>query len=373
MARDYYEVLGVARDVQATDIKKAYRKLAMQYHPDRNQGDPEAEVRFKEVSEAYEILSNAEKRQIYDRFGHDGLKGRGYEPNFTDVSDIFQHFGDIFGFGDLFGGGGNRRRGPRPGNDLEVPVKLEFMESVRGITREIQVPRNVTCDTCTGSGMRAGATANTCGTCNGAGQVIQQQAFLRIRTVCPTCGGEGRSIAAADRCPPCRGVGRTRKVEALSVTIPAGVDTGMQLRLVGKGETGDAGAPAGNLFVTLEVAPHALFKRDGADTYCSIPVPYPVMCLGGEITAPTVHGEEALQVPASCESGKVFTMRGKGIDRVNGRGPRGDHHVQLVVDVPKKLNADEERLLRELATLQGGNGTVQEKGFWQGLFEKITG
>jgi len=203
LARDYYEVLGVARDVQATDIKKAYRKLAMQYHPDRNQGDPEAEVRFKEVSEAYEILSNAEKRQIYDRFGHDGLKGRGYEPNFTDVSDIFQHFGDIFGFGDLFGGGGNRRRGPRPGNDLEVPVKLEFMESVRGITREIQVPRNVTCDTCTGSGMRAGATANTCGTCNGAGQVIQQQAFLRIRTVCPTCGGEGRSIAAADRCPPC--------------------------------------------------------------------------------------------------------------------------------------------------------------------------
>jgi molecular chaperone DnaJ len=200
--------------------------------------------------------------------------------------------------------------------------------------------------------------------------VIQAQGFLRIRTTCPTCAGAGQQIAAGDRCADCRGTGKVRKTDQLQVTVPAGVDGGMQLRLVGKGESGDPGAPPGNLFVTLDVQPHAIFKREGADTYCTIPVPYPVMCLGGEITAPTVHGEETLTIPSGCDSGKVFTLRGKGVDRVNGRGPRGDHHVQLVVDVPKRVGAEEERLLRELAVVQGQN--VEEKGFWKGLFAKLT-
>lgn len=375
MARDYYEVLGVGREADAAEIKKAYRKLALQFHPDRNQGNPEAEAKFKEVSEAYEILSNAEKRQIYDRFGHEGLRGRGFEPNFTDMGDILSHFSEIFGFGDIFGfgGGGGRRgqRGSRRGADLEILLKLDFMEAVTGGPKDLQVTRNVHCDTCTGTGLKSGASPSTCSTCGGQGQVIQAQGFLRIRTVCPACQGAGTQISPSDRCPDCKGTGKQRHSENLQVNVPAGVDNGMQLRLVGKGESGDPGAPPGNLFVTIEVAPHELFKRDGAETYCQLPVPYPLMCLGGDITVPTVHGEETLHIPAGCESGKVFVLRQKGIDRVNGRGPRGDHHVQLVVDVPKKVSAEEEKLLRELAALQGKH--VDERGgFWKGLIEKLT-
>jgi molecular chaperone DnaJ len=279
----------------------------------------------------------------------------------------------VFGFGDLFGfGGGSRggQRGPRRGADLEVLMRLEFMEAVSGVQKEIALTRSAHCDTCTGTGLKPEARPSTCGTCGGAGQVIQQQAFLRIRTACPACGGAGKSIAPSDRCPDCRGSGKTRKSENVVVTVPAGVDTGMQLRLVGKGEPGDPGGPPGNLLVTLEVLSHELFKRDGPETFCTLPVPYPLMCLGGQITVPTVHGEERIEVPAGCESGKVISLRGKGIDRVNGRGPRGDHHVQLVVDVPKRLTEEEDRLLRQLAAVQGQN--VEDKGFWKGLFAKLT-
>jgi len=262
----------------------------VQFHPDRNPDNPEATAKFKELSEAYEVLQNVEKRQIYDRFGHDGLRGRGFEPNFTDVGDILSHFSEIFGFGDLFGfnGGGGRGRGPRRGADLEVHLRLEFIDAVKGVTRDIQVTRNVHCTTCNGSGLKDGASPAKCATCAGQGQVIQQQGFLRIRTACPVCHGEGRSIAPADRCADCNGSGHTHTTETLSVTVPPGVDSGMQLRLVGKGEVGDPGAPPGNLFVTLDVEPHNLFKRDGPDTYCTIPVPYALMCLGGDIDVPTV-------------------------------------------------------------------------------------
>lgn len=369
MARDYYEILGVSRDVSAKDLKKAYRKLALQYHPDRNPDDPDAEERFKEASEAYEVLSNDEKRQIYDRFGHDGLRGRGYEPNFTDAGDIFSAFGDLFsafGFGFGGGGGGGRRRGPRRGADLEYPLRITFLEAAHGVRKDIDVSRHVHCDTCEGKGLKDGASPKTCQTCGGAGQVIQQQGFLQIRISCPTCGGKGQSVAAEDRCDDCRGTGRQRSSEKLSVTIPAGVDTGMQLRLVGKGEVGDPGAPPGNLFVTIQVEPHEVFKRDGPHTYVSIPVPYPVMVLGGEITVPTIDGEESLHVPGGSESGKVFTLNRKGIPRVNGRGPRGDHHVQVVVDVPKEVTEEEKELLRKLAELH--DTQVQEKGFWKWLF-----
>jgi molecular chaperone DnaJ len=367
LPRDFYEVLGVARDAPAQDVKKAYRKLAMQYHPDKNPDDPSAEEKFKEASAAYEVLSDDEKRKVYDQYGHDGLRGRGFEPNFTDMSDIFSAFADMFGFGDMFGqGGAGGRRGPRRGADLEVQLALDFMEAVTGVSKELTVHRSASCETCTGTGLKAGASPANCQVCGGRGEVVQQQGAFAIRTRCPACRGAGRSIAPGDRCGGCGGAGRVRKSDTLTVTVPAGVDTNMQLRLVGKGEAGDAGAPAGNLFVTIQVRPHELFKREGNHTLVKVPVPYPVMALGGDIVVPTVHGEETLKVPPGTASGEMFTLRGKGIERVNGHGARGDHHVQVVVDVPKKVGSEEEEILRRLAALQKSD--VREKGFWGKLF-----
>lgn len=366
MERDFYEVLGVAKTATPQEIKKAYRKLAMQHHPDRNPGDAEAEAKFKEASAAYEVLSDESKRGIYDQYGHAGLRGRGFEPNFTDTGDIFSMFGDLFG--EMFGGGGRGRgrRGPRRGADLEVPVTIDFMEAISGVSKEITVARAAPCDTCDGGGLKAGASPATCSVCGGRGEVVQQQGILAIRTRCPACRGAGRSIAPGDRCDDCRGAGKVRQTDDLKVTIPAGVDTGMQLRLVGKGEAGEPGAPAGNLFVTINVRPHDVFKRDGFDTWAKVPVPYPTMVLGGEICVPTVRGEQSLKVPPGTPSGKKFTLRGEGVDRVGGRGGRGDHHLQLVVEVPESVSDEEETLLRSLAEQQGAG--VREKGFWAKLF-----
>lgn len=367
MPHDYYEVLGVSKDAAGPEIKKAYRKAAMKYHPDRNPDNPAAEAKFKEVSEAYEVLSNEEKRRVYDQFGHDGLRGRGFEPNFTDMGDIFSAFSDMFG--DMFGGGGRGRgrRGPRRGPDLEVQVGIDFMEAVTGTQEEVEVIRHVHCDTCSGRGLREGAQDRTCDTCRGVGQVIQAQGFLRIRTTCPRCRGTGKVVDPSDRCPSCRGTGRERRSEKLNVSIPAGVDSGMQLRLVGKGEAGDPGAPPGNLFVTIRVRAHDKFQRQGADTYVEIPVPYSLMVLGGDIKVPTVHGEAEIEVPRGTPSGKVFVLRGKGIDRVN-RGTRGDHHVQLVVEVPTRTSAEEGDLLRRLAELQGAEVEERDTPFWKKIF-----
>jgi len=367
--RDYYEVLGVSRDATAQEVKKAYRKLALEHHPDRNPDDPQAETKFKDAAEAYEVLSDENKRSIYDRLGHEGLRGRGFDPNFTDVSDIFSAFSEIFGFRDFFGfGGGARGRQQRiqRGADLEVRLALDFMEAAHGAQKEVTVTRNVHCDTCTGTGLREGASTQTCSTCGGRGQVIQQQGFLRIRTTCPACRGAGSRVEATDRCPECGGSGRQRQRDTIKVTVPSGVDSGMQLRLLGKGEVGDPGAPPGNLYVTIGVQPHSLFKRDWLGTYCQIPVPYPTMCLGGQISVPTIHGEEALDVSRGTESGKVVTLRGKGIQAPHRRGAPGDHYVQLVVDVPKSLTEEREELLRQLAELEGSD--VREKGFWKKLF-----
>ncbi len=370
MPRDYYDILGIARDASPQDLKKAYRKLALQYHPDRNPDDPEAEAKFKEAAEAYEVLADEKKRQVYDRFGHEGLRGRGFDPNFSDVSDIFSAFGDMFGFGDLFGfsggGRGQHQQQVRRGADLEVRLDLEFMEACHGAAKEVTVTRHVHCDTCTGSGLKEGAKRATCRSCGGRGQVVSQQGFLRIRTVCPTCRGTGSTVEPGDRCADCGGLGRQRQSEPIKITVPAGVDTGIQLRLVGKGEVGDPGAPPGNLYITIHVEPHSLFRRDGLDTYCSIPVPFPTMALGGEIRVPTIHGEETLSVPRGTESGKVFHLREKGIQAIHGRGQPGDHHVQLVVDVPQELSEEQEGLIRQLAGLQGSD--VREKGFWKKLF-----
>lgn len=370
MARDYYEVLGVSKDSDPKEIKKAYRKKAMQYHPDRNPDDPEAEGKFKEASEAYDVLSDDQKRRIYDAHGHAGLQGRGFDPNFTDLGDIASAFGDMFG--DLFGfgrgGGGGRRgqRGGRRGADIEVQLTLDFMEAAHGVEPELDITRRVLCEGCDGGGLKEGRSPKTCSTCAGRGEVIQAQGFLRVRTHCPACHGRGQSIAREDRCETCNGEGRTREKGKVRVKVPAGIDHGQTLRVAGKGEAGDPGAPSGHLHVLILVREHEVFKRQGANTFVSIDVPYPVMVLGGSITVPTVHGEEHLEIPSGTASGKVFTLQGKGLERVNGRGPRGDHAVQAVVEVPKKVSGELEDLIRSQAELQGGG--VQEKGFWKKLF-----
>ncbi len=368
--RDYYEVLGVPRDADDKALKKAYRKLALANHPDRNPDDPEAEARFKEASEAYEVLSDPQKRSTYDRFGHQGLKGQGYNPGFQDMGDIFSHFGDIFG--DLFGGGGGGgrrggRRGPRRGADLEVRLPVDFMEAVHGVQREIEVPTHVHCEPCDGSGAKPGTNPVKCGTCGGVGEVIQQQMFLRIRTTCPDCRGRGSKVETP--CEECRGVGKVRKVNKWTVSIPAGVDTGMQIRDRGKGETGEPGAPPGDLYVTIQVKPHEFFRRDGLDVYCQVPMSFPQACLGAEITVPTVDGEDTLRIPRGTPSGKVFTLNGKGINSVNGRG-KGDQHVQVIVEVPKSLNAEEEDLIRKLAQHQDGK-VGEDKGFLRNFLDSL--
>ncbi len=366
MPRDYYEILGVAKDADPQVIKKAYRKKALQFHPDRNPDNPEAEAQFKECSEAYEVLSDEQKRGVYDQYGHEGLKGRGFEPNFTDMGDIFSAFGEMFGFGDLFGGGRGRRGGPRRGHDLEYRMQLDFMDAVHGTSEEITVTRRVNCETCEGRGLKEGAVQNTCGTCKGHGEVVQSMGFMRVRQPCPTCRGAGKTTSPEDGCIPCKGTGMERSTEKLTITIPAGAYTGLQLRLLGKGEAGSPGAPAGNLFVTLLVQEHELFKRDGFETLCSIDVPYAVMVLGGDITVPTVHGEESLTVPQGTRSGKVFTMRNKGVSHPQRKGVVGDHHVQLVVHVPESVGGDEEETIRRLAEIQGTE--IADRGFWKKLF-----
>ena len=374
MPRDYYEVLGVPKDVDANALKKAYKKAARKYHPDLNQDDPSAEAKFKEAAEAFEVLSSDDKRRVYDQHGHEGLKGRGFDPNFTDLGDIFSAFSDLFGggFSDMFGGGRRRGggRGLRRGADLEYPMMMTFMEAAHGITRTVQIPIHKHCDVCDGDGLKAGAERQPCGTCGGAGQVIQAQGFLRIRTVCPTCRGKGEMVDPADQCDGCEGTGRVSDSAEIEIRVPAGSYAGLQIRHPGRGEIGDPGAPAGDLFVTLNVEGHEVFKRDGAEVYVTVPVPYPLMCLGGEIKIPTVHGEESFDVPRATESGKVFLLRGKGIARLRSPSSNGDQHLRLVVDVPSRPSEEEEELLRKLADVQDVG--VREKGFWQGLFQKLT-
>ncbi len=365
--RDYYEVLGVARDASEADLKKSYRKLAMQYHPDRNPDDPQAEAKFKEVSEAYAVLSDAEKRSMYDRFGHQGIRGQGMDPGFANAEDILSQFSDMFG--DLFGFGGGGRRGGgrgggprlRRGSDTEYALQLDFLEAVHGTTKEVSVPRHAICTGCKGSGAEPGTEPTGCTTCGGAGQVIQGHGFLRIRTACPTCQGRGKVVGTP--CKQCDGAGRTRVVDTLSITVPAGVDNGLQLRLSGKGDEGDPGAPAGDLYVHIQVREHERFRRNGNEILVEVPISYPQACLGGAITVPTVDGEERLEIPAGTPSGKVFTLRGKGVPNLGRRGGRGDHHVQVVVAVPTRLSGDEEELIRKLAALQ--DHRVSEKGFWK--------
>ena len=342
--RDYYEVLGVSRSASADEIKKAYRRLAMKHHPDRNKDDSGSEGKFKEVKEAYEVLRDSDKRAAYDRFGHDGLRGAGMGgPGGFSAEGFSDIFGDVFG--DIFGGGG-RRGGPQVfrGADLGYELRLDLEHAVSGDTVTIDVPSQVSCDVCEGSGAKKGTTPAQCSTCGGAGQVRMQQGFFSIQQTCPACKGAGTMIS--DPCENCHGRGRVRKTRTLSVKVPAGVDDGDRIRLSGEGEAGRNGGPPGDLYVEIRVNPHKIFAREGADLSCEVPISFSTAALGGEVELPTLEGNVALKVPAGTQSGKVFRLRGKGVTTV--RDPRkGDLFARVAVETPVNLTNDQRELLRK--------------------------
>jgi len=345
--RDYYDVLGVARNASEQEIKSAYRKLAFTHHPDRNPGSKEAEERFKEAAEAYAVLADADKRHLYDRFGHAGLgsAATGFDPTvFTGFEDILGGLGDIFGFGDIFGAG--RRRGPQRGSDLRYDLEISFDEAARGAETTIQIPRQELCGTCQGSGAASGSKPTTCPQCRGRGQIRTQQGPFTLARTCGACRGTGSIIAVP--CATCRGAGRVEQERKLTVRIPAGIATGQRLRLGGEGEAGPAGGPAGDLYVVIHVQDHPFFQRDGNDLFCEIPVSFPTLALGGEIRIPTLDGEEAFTVPEGTQSGAAFRLRGRGMPDVTGRG-RGDLLVAVKVVTPKKPSREQKKLLQQLA------------------------
>ena len=347
--RDLYEVLGVGRDASDSDIKKAYRRLAMEYHPDRNPGDKGAEEKFKEASGAYKVLSDPNQRSRYDQFGPEGLNGNA--AGFRGVEDIFSAFGDLFS--DFFGNprGGRRQR---RGADLQVHLELSFAEAVHGVSREIEIERQEPCETCDGSGAKPGTKREGCQVCGGKGQVLHAQGFFMIQTTCPNCRGEGSILK--ERCATCRGAGTVGKSSKLTVNVPAGVDDGQTLRLAGKGESAAGGGAAGHLYVSLRVQPDKRFLRDGEDVLTEIPISYVTAALGGEVEVPTLEemckGTARVEVKAGTQPGDVIVRSGKGVPRVSGRGS-GDHVVRFRVEIPKKMSARERELLKEIADERG--------------------
>ncbi len=359
--RDYYDVLGVDKGADEKEIKKAYRRVAMKYHPDRNPDDADAEDKFKEASEAYEVLSDSEKREAYDRFGHAGVEGQvGGAGGFAggSLADIF---GDVFG--DIFGGGGRARGGAQRGADLRYTLDISLEDAVRGTTVEIRVPTLASCTTCGGSGARKGSSPTTCGTCGGVGQVRMQQGFFQVQQTCPTCRGRGSTIA--DPCTTCRGQGRVEKTKKLSVKVPPGVDTGDRIRLAGEGEAGTEGGPHGDLFVQMSVKQHPLFERDGKHLYCEVPITFADAALGGELEIPTLDGRVKLKIPAETQTGKLFRLRGKGVQPVRGGGV-GDLLCRAVVETPVNLSKKQKELLRELqdSLHEGGHGHSPRQRSW---------
>jgi molecular chaperone DnaJ len=350
--RDYYEILEVARTATDTEIKSAYRKLAMKFHPDRNPGNKIAEEKFKEAAEAYAILADSEKRSLYDRFGHAGVKsaagaGAGFDPSvFQEFGDFADILGNMFGFGDLFSGGGRRRGGPQRGADLRYDLEISFEESARGAETSIQIPRQENCETCDGSGSAPGSQPSTCPQCRGQGQVRFQQGFFTVARTCPQCRGAGKVITKP--CQTCRGAGRVAKERKITVKIPAGISTGQQLRLQTEGEAGSAGGPAGHLYVVVHVQEHAFFRRDGMNLFCEIPVNFTTVALGGDIQVPTLDGPETVKVPEGTQTGTTLRLKGKGMPDVGGRG-RGDLFATVQVRTPKKLTRDQRKLVEQLA------------------------
>jgi molecular chaperone DnaJ len=347
--RDYYEVLGVSRTATDTEIKSAYRKLAMKHHPDRNPGDAKAEEQFKAAAEAYAILADPEKRSMYDRFGHAGVGAAagagGFDPSvFAEFGDFADILGNMFGFGDMFGG--RRRGGPQRGADLRYDLEIGFEESARGADTTIQIPRQEHCESCNGSGAAPGSSPTTCPQCKGQGQVRFQQGFFTVARTCPQCRGAGRIITKP--CTACHGAGTVTRERKITVKIPAGISNGQQLRLQAEGEAGAGGGPAGHLFVVVHVREHEFFRRDGNNLFCEIPVNFTTVALGGEIEVPTLDGPEKVKVQEGTQTGTTLRLRSKGMPDVNGRG-RGDLFATIQVQTPRKLSKDQKRLLEQLA------------------------
>jgi molecular chaperone DnaJ len=382
--RDYYEILGVERSADDGALKASFRKLAMEHHPDRNGGCEEAEGRFKEINEAYSVLSDPQKRAAYDRFGHAGVNGSGGggggNGQFHDVNDIFNEvFGDVFG--DMFGGRGRQRGGPARGQDLRYDLEITLEQAYAGSEVEITVPASINCETCDGSGAKPGTSPTVCGSCGGAGRVRASQGFFSIERACPRCGGSGRLVL--DPCQECRGHGQLRKERTLQVRIPAGVDDGARIRLAGEGDAGARGGPRGDLYIFLSVRPHDLFDREGLDLLCTVPVPMGVAALGGEIEAPCLMGGEncdgnckiEVKVPEGSQTGRTVRLKGRGMPSLRSR-ERGDLVVELFVETPTKLNARQKELMREFSEIcseqqhpKSASFIGKAKRFW----EDVTG
>jgi molecular chaperone DnaJ len=383
--RDYYEILGVTQTIDDAGLKSAFRKLAMEHHPDRNGGCESATGRFKEINEAYSVLSDPQKRAAYDRFGHAGVNGQqggggfGGQQGF-DAGDIFNDvFGDVFG--EMFGGGRRQSNGPQRGQDLRYDLEIALEQAYAGAEVEIKIPAAMTCEVCEGSGAKPGTNPTVCGTCGGAGRVRATQGFFAVERGCPRCGGSGRLVL--DPCTNCHGHGQVRRERILSVRIPAGVDDGARIRLAGEGDAGARGGPRGDLYIFLSVTPHELFERDGLDLLCTVPVPMTVAALGGEIEAPCMLGGETcdgeckitVAVPEGAQTGKTVRLKGKGMPSLRSR-QRGDLVVELFVETPTHLSARQKELIRELAGLCGekqnpksANFVGKAKRFW----EEVTG
>ena len=377
--RDYYEVLGLGRNATNEEIKKAYRKLAIQFHPDKNPGNKKAEESFKELSEAYEVLSDSQKRQMYDQFGHaanaggpggpGGFDFQGFGAGGASINDIF---GDIFG--DLFGAtagqagrgrtGGRRRPTGRPGDDLKTSLDITFEEAAFGTEKVITVPKNVRCDTCEGSGAKVGTHPETCAQCGGRGEVSFQQGFFAITRPCPRCNGAGQTNPHP--CPACAGTGHVQKRSQIAVKIPAGVDTGQRLKLTGEGEAGERGGPPGDLYVLINILPHDFFTREEFDVICEVPVTFVHAALGAEIEVPTLEGKVKIKIPAGTQSHKILRLKGKGLARLGSYG-RGDQLVRIIVEVPSKLSADQKELLKRFAETSGESAHPMYHRF----FEKV--
>jgi len=354
--RDYYEVLGVSRNASEADIKKAYRRMAMKYHPDRNPNDKEAEDKFKEAKEAYDVLTDPRKRTAYDQFGHAGVDpsaaaGGGFRagPSFSDIFDDV--FGDIFGGAARGGGGAGGQRAYR-GADLRYDLSLTLEEAVQGTTVKIRIPTSIKCETCDGSGAKPGTRPTTCSTCGGHGQVRMQQGFFSIQQTCPACRGEGKVISQP--CDTCQGRGRVRDHKTLSVKIPPGVDNGDRIRLAGEGEAGEHGGPAGDLYVQIRVEQHPIFTRQGSDLLCEVPISFVSAALGGELEVPTLEGQVKLKIPAETQTGRVFRLRGKGVRSVHGGGT-GDLMCRVVVETPVNLNHHQKELLKDFERSMDAN------------------
>lgn len=374
--RDFYEVLGVSKDSSDADIKKAYRKLAKQYHPDVNPGDKSAEAKFKEASAAYEILSDQQKKARYDQYGHAGVDPNGFggagagfgDFDFGGIGDIFESF---FG-GSGFGRTTKSRSGPQKGADLKYAMEISFEEAAFGLERELAINRHESCGTCGGSGAKAGTNPTTCAQCSGTGQVQYKQStpfgqFVNVKT-CDACRGEGKIISSP--CPACSGKGKVRKSVKIKLNIPAGIDDGQTMSLRGEGDPGSKGGPAGDLFVTISVKPHGIFKRQGNDVVCEMPITFVQAALGIELEVPTLDGKVKYSMPEGTQTGSIFRLKGKGIPYLRGNG-RGDQYVKVEIDVPKKLNEKQKAALREFAEISGDDVHEQRKGFFDKMKDAL--